>query len=54
MTMETMQGREHSKGMSKSKMGLRSLGQGSWQRVWNGEGRGGSGMWSSENRTKVG
>ena len=48
-----MQGREHSKGMSKSKMGLRSLGQGSWERVWDGEGRAGSGMRSSKNRTKV-
>ena len=48
-----MQGREHSKGMSKSKMGLWSLGQGTWERVWNGEGQGGSGIQSSENRIKV-
>ena len=34
-----MQGRERSKGMSKSKMGLQSLGQGSQERVWNGEGQ---------------
>ena len=48
-----MQGHERSKGMSKSKMGLQSLGQGSWERIWNGEGQGGSGMWSSKNRTRV-
>ena len=48
-----MQGREHSKGMSKSEMGLQSLGQGSRIRVWNGEGRAGSGMRSSKNGTKV-
>ena len=48
-----MQGRECSEGMSKSEMGLWSLGQGSQIRVWNGEGRVGSSMWSSENRTKV-
>ena len=40
-------------GMSKSKMGLQSLSQGSWERVWNGEGRAGLGTRSSENRTKV-
>ena len=33
-----MQGREHGEGMSKSEMGLRSLGQGSQVRAWNGEG----------------
>ena len=48
-----MQGHEHSKGMSKSKTGLQSLSQGSQERVWNGEGRAGSGTWSFENRTKV-
>ena len=48
-----MQGHEHSEGMSKSKMGLQSLGQGSWIRVWNREGRAGSSTWSSENGTKV-
>ena len=48
-----MQGRERSEGMSKFETGLQSLGQGSWIRAWNGEGRGGSGMWSSENGTKV-
>ena len=40
-------------GMSKSEMGLQSLGQGSRIRVWNGEGRAGSSTQSSENRTKV-
>ena len=48
-----MQGRECSKGMTKSKTGLQSLSQGSWIRVWNGEGRAGSSTQSSENRTKV-
>ena len=48
-----MQGRECSKGMGKSEMGLQSLGQGSRERVWNGEGWAGSGTWSSENRTKL-
>ena len=48
-----MQGHERSKGMSKSEMGLQSLGQGSRERVWNREGRAGLGTWSSENRTKV-
>ena len=48
-----MQGRECGEGMSKSEMGLRSLGQGSRIRAWNGEGRAGSSMWSSENGTKV-
>ena len=48
-----MRGHEHSKGMSKSKTGLQSLSQGSWERVWNGEGQAGSGTRSSENRTKV-
>ena len=48
-----MQGREHSKGMSKSEMGLQSLSQGSRERVWNREGQAGSGPRSSENRTKV-
>ena len=43
-----MQGCERSKGMSKSERGLRSLGQGSQKRVWNGEGRAGSSMQSSE------
>ena len=49
----TMQGREHSEAMSKSKTGLWSLGQGSWERVWNGKGRAGSSTRSFENRTKV-
>ena len=31
-----MQGREHSRGMSKSKTGLQSLGQGSWKRYGSG------------------
>ena len=48
-----MQGCEHSEGMSKSEMGLQSLGQGSWEGVWNREGRAGSGTWSSKNRIKV-
>ena len=48
-----MQGHERSKGMSKSKAGLQSLGQGSQERVWHGEGRAGSGTWSSETRTEV-
>ena len=48
-----MQGRECSEGMSKSKTGLRSLGQGSRKRVWNGEGQAGSSTRSSKNRTKV-
>ena len=48
-----MQGRECGEGMSKSETGLRSLSQGSQVRVWNGEGRAGSSMRSSENRTKV-
>ena len=41
-----MQGRKHSKGMSKSETG-------SQKRVWNGEGQAGSSTWSSKNRTKV-
>ena len=48
-----MQGRERSKGMSKSEMGLQSLGQGSWERVWNRQGWAGSSTRSSKNRTKV-
>ena len=48
-----MQGRECGEGISKSEMGLRSLSQGRWIRVWNGEGWAGSSMRSSENRTKV-
>ena len=48
-----MQGHEHGEGMSKSEMGLWSLGQGSQMRVWNGEGQAGSSMQSSENRTKI-
>ena len=48
-----MQGREHSRGMSKSEMGLQSLSQGSQKRVWDGEGQAGSSTWSSKNRTKV-
>ena len=48
-----MQGREHSKGMSKSETGLQSLGQGSREGVWNGEGWAGSGTRSSKNRIKV-
>ena len=34
-------------------MGLQSLGQGSREGVWNGEGQGGLGIQSSENRIKV-
>ena len=30
-----------------------SLSQGSWEWAWNGEGRRGSGIWSSENGIKV-
>ena len=48
-----MQGHKRSKGMSKSETGLLSLSQDSQERVWNGEGWGGLGMQSSENRTKV-
>ena len=48
-----MQGRKPGEGMSKSEMGLRSLGQGSWVRAWNREGRAGSSTRSSENGTKV-
>ena len=48
-----MQGRERGEGMSKSEMGLRSLGQGSRIRARNREGRAGLSMQSSENRTKV-
>ena len=48
-----MQGRQRSEEMSKSETGLRSLGQGSQIRVWNGEGRAGSSTRSSENRTMV-
>ena len=48
-----MQGRQHGEGRSKSEMGLRSLGQGSWIRVRHGEGWGGSSMQSSKNGTKV-
>ena len=39
--------------MSKSETGLRSLGQGSQIRAWNGEGQAGLSMWSSKNGTKV-
>ena len=48
-----MQGREHGEGMSKSKMGLQSLGQGSQIRAWSREGQAGSSTWSSENGTRV-
>ena len=48
-----MQGCKHGKGMSKSEMGLQSLGQGSRIRAQNGEGQAGSSMRSSENGTKV-
>ena len=44
---------ECSKEMSKSEMGLESLGQGSQERVWNREGQAGSGTQSSKNRIKV-
>ena len=37
-----MQGRERGEGKSKPETGLRSLGQGSRIRAWNGEGRAGS------------
>ena len=53
IAMGTMQGCERSKGMSKSETGLRSLGQGSRERVWNGEGRAGSGIRSPDNGIKV-
>ena len=36
----TMQGRGHGKGKSMPEMGLRSLGQGSRIRAWNGVGQG--------------
>ena len=49
-----MQGHKRSKGMSKSETGSRSLGQGSRERVWNGEGRAGSGMWSSKTELRFG
>ena len=48
-----MQGRERGEGMSKSEMGLQSLGQGSQIRAQNGEGQAGSSMRSSENGTFV-
>ena len=43
-----MQGHEAGEGISKSDTGLQSLGQGGRIRAWNGEGRAGLGMWSSE------
>ena len=49
-----MQGCEHSKGMSKYEMGLQSLGQGSQERVWNGEGQGGLDIWSSKTELRFG
>ena len=49
----TMQGRERGEGMSKSEMGLQSLGQGSQIRAWNGEGQAGLSMRSSKNGTKI-
>ena len=48
-----MQGRERGEGMSKSEMGLETLGQGSRIRARNREGWAGSSMRSSENGTKV-
>ena len=48
-----MQGHEHGERKSKSETGLQSLGQGSRIRAWHGEGRAGSSMRSSKNRTKV-
>ena len=48
-----MQGCKRSEGMSKSGTGLQSLGQGSWKRARDGEGRAGLSTWSSENITKV-
>ena len=48
-----MQGHERGEGMSKSKTGLQSLGQGSQIRAQNGEGQAGSSTRSSENGTKV-
>ena len=45
---ETMQGRKPSKGNSKSKVGLRSLGQGGRIRAWSREGGAGSRTRSSE------
>ena len=48
-----MQGHERSKGMSKSEMGLQSLGQGRWERAWDGEGRAGLGIPKMELRFEV-
>ena len=48
-----MQGRELSEGKSKSKTGLRSLGQGSRIRAQNGEGRAGSRCGVLKMETKV-
>ena len=48
-----MQGCEHGKGKSKPKMGLWSLGQGSWIRAWNGEGQAGSRCGVPKTETKV-
>ena len=48
-----MQGRERGEGKSKSKMGLRSLSQGSRIRAWNGEGRAGLRCGVPKMETKV-
>ena len=48
-----MQGHERSEGMSKSETGLQSLGQDSWIRAWNGEGRAGSRCGVPKTETKV-
>ena len=49
----TMQGCRHGKGKSMPKMGLQSLGQGSWIRAQNGEGRAGSRRRVPKTETKV-
>ena len=49
----TTQGCKCGKGKSKPKTGLRSLGQGSWIRAWNGEGWAGSRCGVLETETKV-
>ena len=48
-----MQGHEHGEGKSKPKTGLRSLGQGSQIRAWNGEGRAGLRCGVPKTETKV-
>ena len=48
-----MQGHKRGKGKSKPEMGLQSLGQGSWIRARNGEGRAGSRCRVLKTETKV-